>query len=317
MHDPRQACIPNVLSKGVDSFIDARHRACPGWVKDRIIGADFFQAPDRTHHVVEYIVSESVTNGQLTDEITISVLLNDSANSELQVNYADDGIRFSRRNRRGEVLIKDESLKNTCEGDGPFHSLMLYVNRTFLRHRFEELSNGKAHWNDSLLRRSHDDDGLIVLIRQLFHLHTHHDHDHLLLAGPDLMDGICRRLITMSGEKTDDGFKEMQIENLPIKRVIEYINDNYHRSFSRNELADVAGLNSSHFARRFRQIAGCSPTNYVRLVRIQRAKEMLLKQIDLPVVNVASCCGYFDASHFQREFRELVGTTPQNFRRFR
>lgn len=53
---------------------------------------------------------------------------------------------------------------------------------------------------------------------------------------------------------------------------------------------------------------GISPSDYLRTVRLHRAKSMLLE--GLPVASVATACGFADQAHFTRWFRRAFGYTP-------
>jgi AraC-type DNA-binding domain-containing proteins len=53
---------------------------------------------------------------------------------------------------------------------------------------------------------------------------------------------------------------------------------------------------------------GMSPSDYLRTVRLHRAKDMLLE--GLPLATVATACGFADQAHFTRWFRRAFGYTP-------
>ena len=79
-------------------------------------------------------------------------------------------------------------------------------------------------------------------------------------------------------------------------------------------LAAIAGLSVYHFARAFKQSAGVTPHHYLIKRRIERAQEMLARtQLSLP--EIALVTGFSDQSHLTRHFRQLLGTSPGQFRR--
>lgn len=69
-----------------------------------------------------------------------------------------------------------------------------------------------------------------------------------------------------------------------------------------------------HVAREFRRHYGCSPGEYARSARIERACE-LLRRSDESIAAIALAAGFYDQSHFTNVFRRLVGTTPADYRR--
>jgi AraC family transcriptional regulator len=69
-----------------------------------------------------------------------------------------------------------------------------------------------------------------------------------------------------------------------------------------------------HVAREFRRHYGCSPGEYARSARIERACEMLRRSNE-SVASIAFDLGFYDQSHFTNLFRRIVGTTPADYRR--
>ncbi len=95
---------------------------------------------------------------------------------------------------------------------------------------------------------------------------------------------------------------------------VRYINDNYAEDIRVEQLAEMENYNPSYYASVFRKKMGCIPSDYIRMVRIEKAKEILLTT-HYPVINVAMQVGYANASSFTRVFRETTGMTPHQFRR--
>jgi transcriptional regulator GlxA family with amidase domain len=79
------------------------------------------------------------------------------------------------------------------------------------------------------------------------------------------------------------------------------------------ELASIAGLSLFHFARQFKQTVGVAPHHYLVQRRVERAQDMLTRT-DLPLSEIALAAGFSDQSHLGRHFRQMLGTTPREFR---
>jgi AraC-like DNA-binding protein len=78
-------------------------------------------------------------------------------------------------------------------------------------------------------------------------------------------------------------------------------------------LARSCRLSPAQFRRRFQAATGHSPRDYAVLVRLERAKELLLVQ-DVTVAEVADRCGFCSASFFSRIFRRHCGCSPLEWR---
>jgi YesN/AraC family two-component response regulator len=98
-----------------------------------------------------------------------------------------------------------------------------------------------------------------------------------------------------------------------VKQASAYIQQNYTRSFSLEELSETIGVSKSYLSRIFKQGTGISPWDYLNRFRIQKAKELLLLT-DESVTTIATKVGYDDAGYFTRVFHEITGCSPRLFR---
>ena len=119
---------------------------------------------------------------------------------------------------------------------------------------------------------------------------------------------------------THYGTSKRAIQNLigglsgyKLRRVKEFINENLEEDLSLAEISAVADLSQFHFARAFRKSTGLTPQQYLMHQRIERAKELLLKN-DLPIVEVSLRTGFKNQSHFTSLFRKFTRLTPKVWR---
>ncbi|QQS46453.1 MAG: helix-turn-helix domain-containing protein [Acidobacteriota bacterium] len=99
-----------------------------------------------------------------------------------------------------------------------------------------------------------------------------------------------------------------------LRRAIEFMHDNCGRDLSLAEIAAQAYLSEFHFSRLFKKITGSSPHAYLAMLRIERARRLLV-ETDQPIAEVGALVGYPAQSHFTKIFREMTGLTPLAFRR--
>ena len=108
----------------------------------------------------------------------------------------------------------------------------------------------------------------------------------------------------------DKGLSRTQLQ-----RVIDYINAYLESNISLPILAELSGVSSPYyFCHLFKQSTGIAPYQYVIQQRVAKAKQ-LLKQQNLPLVEIALSCGFSSQSAFNRTFKKSVGTTPSEYRR--
>uniref|UniRef100_A0A7C3RHW8 Response regulator n=1 Tax=Dictyoglomus thermophilum TaxID=14 RepID=A0A7C3RHW8_DICTH len=100
--------------------------------------------------------------------------------------------------------------------------------------------------------------------------------------------------------------------NNVLSQIIEYINANYYKDIKLKDLAKQFGYNSSYFGKIFRKYTGEKFNTYIDRIRINKAKELLLK--GEKVVDVAEKVGYKDLDYFVFKFKKYTGKTPQAFK---
>lgn len=86
-----------------------------------------------------------------------------------------------------------------------------------------------------------------------------------------------------------------------------------HEAWPVRRLAQVSGVSQAHFARSFKAAFGVPPHRYLLSRRIERAKA-LLRDTDLPVIDIAFQTGWDSLGTFGRVFRDVTGETPTELR---
>jgi AraC-like DNA-binding protein len=101
-----------------------------------------------------------------------------------------------------------------------------------------------------------------------------------------------------------------------IQKVMEYVNANYMKRITLNDISEHVSFSVSYLSRIFKEEKGLSLSSYINEVRIRNAKSMLLTS-DIPLTSLTYCCGFDDQSYFSKVFKKLTGATPGKFRETR
>jgi AraC family transcriptional regulator len=104
------------------------------------------------------------------------------------------------------------------------------------------------------------------------------------------------------------------ISGWKMRRLVEFIEENLESDLSLHALAAEVEISPLYLARAFRAAIGQSPHQYVLTRRIERARE-LLRNTDMPVVDVALASGFSSQSHLAHWFLRQVGVSPAAYRR--
>lgn len=98
--------------------------------------------------------------------------------------------------------------------------------------------------------------------------------------------------------------------------ALEYMHRNYMNSFPMENLAELCHMSPTHFRRRFQQQLGTNPLSYLHQVRMMESRD-LLRNTDLPIVEISEMVGYQSLSCFNRHFFGFNGCTPSQWRKLR
>lgn len=96
--------------------------------------------------------------------------------------------------------------------------------------------------------------------------------------------------------------------------AIKYMQTNYAKNISLDMIADAAHSSKSHLVHRFQSVMGVSAMMYLRYLRIEAAK-CLLVTTDLHVNEIAIHVGFDDPLYCSRVFRRATGYAPTDYRR--
>jgi len=96
--------------------------------------------------------------------------------------------------------------------------------------------------------------------------------------------------------------------------VLAHLQENYGEDIRIERLAEMAGMSVSTLERRFRDLFQQTPSQYLRRVRLQSARRALV-ETDTGIGEIAIECGFYDQSHFTKNFRAVYHMTPTAFRK--
>ena len=99
--------------------------------------------------------------------------------------------------------------------------------------------------------------------------------------------------------------------------VIEYLEKHCSEDISLMQIGEEFHLTPEYLCARFKNSTGETVGQYLKRVRIGRARILLMERPDLNLRRIGELCGYRSPSYFGKVFREMTGLTPQNFRTVR
>lgn len=101
-------------------------------------------------------------------------------------------------------------------------------------------------------------------------------------------------------------------DNLPDS--LRYINEHFTAEIDLKTLADIEHYNINYYSEWFKKNMMVSPKEYIRGLRIEKAKKFLLNT-DYTILQIAQMVGYRHNASLTRAFKEFEKITPADFRR--
>lgn len=98
-----------------------------------------------------------------------------------------------------------------------------------------------------------------------------------------------------------------------IVKITKFIKSNYQRDLSLQEMADIFNISTFYISRLFRMKKGITFKEYINTLRIEKAKQILLDDPDITVIELAKQVGYNRSETFYRVFKSIEGDTPKGY----
>ncbi len=215
--------------------------------------------------------------------------------------------------QQGECLIVSVSMPFDCDTIASPESPMIAVSMKLEADTVNELLAKTYFENDGFKPLTTgmsviqcDQTIANVLIRLLNTLTSAQD---ILILGDQIKRELLYRVIQHSGA---DALKGLVAQgNLrPIYKICEYIQHHFTEKLTVEMLAEQANMSISAFHKAFKQVTLHSPLQYLKVVRLHKAKQLLQNE-NQSVAQAAYAVGYQSSSQFSREFKKQFGFPPK------
>lgn len=137
---------------------------------------------------------------------------------------------------------------------------------------------------------------------------------HYLEIVRSLTRAMLVEIIRMDESRGVTSIKPAKINKVSqITTALEYVNTNYANQLKASELAAVCNMSETHFRRVFEENMNMSPMDYLNMIRIQKACDLMKKTND-SMDAVAIKCGFTTTSTFNRNFKKFLSTSPYQWK---
>ncbi len=203
----------------------------------------------------------------------------------------------------------------------PAHSTVEYINNTDepLETFFVGFVGTQA---DPLIRQSGMHEGYSELSESLFDdllqcyttiLNTKHEPDTFSseLRRMEMLYRMFGLLSQCRDSRTDHTELKPQISWM--EEAMDYIHAHYYKSITVNHVAEHVGIHRTHFSKQFHQTYKLPPAEYIRSLKMEKARRLLLETSD-SLAEIAYAVGYPDVFSFSKAFKKYSNFTPKQYR---
>jgi AraC-like DNA-binding protein len=204
-------------------------------------------------------------------------------------------------------------VRQTCEQQMQVYWLHFVPESLYLRHVLDQLpavqswSRAAGGWP----AESYDD-----ICRIFEHPFREQNHPRGDLSGA-IVCRICGLLLNLMAHRLDavdeSGFPALHPDFYRLKPALDFMRRHNRENLPLSRLAAVAGLAPNYFHRRFRQLFGLTPFDWLVSQRLNHARH-LLASTRRPVKEIAGIVGYPDSIYFTRVFARRLKMSPTQYR---
>lgn len=126
--------------------------------------------------------------------------------------------------------------------------------------------------------------------------------------------GLVYQFLSMLFERHQDTRYVRPVAEGRLRQVIEYIADHYCEDISSASISEMFGYDESYFCRLFKSVVGIRPMEYIRVLRLEKARRLLTNE-KTGISKIALECGFSDMNYFTRCFRRHYGITAGEYRK--
>lgn len=215
------------------------------------------------------------------------------------------------------VFIGKHELHRTLPGELPEHErVVLYFNDHFAAKRLGThaawlLSLFQPH--DPVYRVHPRNQAIPSIVQQLVRELKVQEQGYMLMVEQLVIQLLLHCARQPSDQTEQAGIVTRSAVQQHMSAVARYIREHYAEPLPLQQLAEEFHLSPAHLSRMFKRTTGFPITEYMNIIRVQKARE-LLRHTDMKIIDVAAAAGFGNFSHFGKVFKQLCHMSPRQYR---
>ncbi len=174
---------------------------------------------------------------------------------------------------------------------------------SFIRRMFEQSTRGISFSKETAS----------TLVDRLVNLNQKHGFDGVLELFSILHELSISRNTQLLSDASFNNTKKFSYNSRRVEKTMEYLNANFDKSITLNEVAKLANMTQTAFSRFFKTRTGINFIDSLNDIRLGHASRMLIETTKT-VSEIAYNCGFNNIANFNRLFKKKKNCTPKEFR---
>ncbi len=128
----------------------------------------------------------------------------------------------------------------------------------------------------------------------------------------ELKEALGRAIGELNAEK-NEAEEPVAIPPSKAEEVKRYLKQNFEQKITLQDIADAFHMNKEYLSKLFSKAYGMKISEYVDMLKIERAKELLSKG-GYTVGEITEQLQFYDESHFSKKFKKITGVSPKEYK---
>ena len=205
------------------------------------------------------------------------------------------------------VFIPEGVVHKTKYGEAPHRRLLIECSAHFIPDALKEKMTSTVF----LCRSSRETQQIYELLQKIEKEYEKDDY----LTPESLKSYMSLLFVTLARSKNTIGLGETK--NPIISKAVSYIKFNFNSDISLSDVAKAHFISPEHLSRTFKKEMGVGFSDFVTMVRLQNAENMLKSQNDKSISEIAYSCGFNDSNYFSNVFKQKIGLSPLLYRKIK
>ncbi len=149
-------------------------------------------------------------------------------------------------------------------------------------------------------------------LRELWYIPEHEEEPDRIASVKIYEILTCIAAMTQQGEPKQPYRSNAEAEKL-LRAAVHYMEQHYMEEISVANIAYTIGYSQQHFQRRFKEMYGMNPSQYLQRLRLLKGAQLLEQEFERTVGEIAEMVG-MELNYFVRVFKREYGITPAKYR---